>query len=145
METFNIDDKVRIINKDYLTRNSFDKPVEGVVESLNGHSNYIKEFHGTIRLEDMRRFVIVPSDCELVEASTILSKMPKDPVHNPAHYTFGKFEVLDVLMDWFPTEPLLWQVVKYVARANHKGNKLQDLKKASFYLNYVISEMEKKQ
>ena len=69
--------------------------------------------------------------------------MPEDPVNHPSHYTFGHFEVIDVLQDWFPSSPLLWQVVKYVARAQHKGNMLQDLKKAQFYLNKQIAELEK--
>lgn len=65
-----------------------------------------------------------------------------DPVNHPSHYTFGKYEVLDVLQDWFPVHPLLWQVVKYVARANHKGSRLQDLRKAEFYLQRQIAELE---
>ena len=65
-----------------------------------------------------------------------------DVVQHPAHYTFGRFEVLDVLEDWFPDEPLLWQVVKYLARAKHKENFLQDLEKAKFYLDRRI-ESEK--
>ena len=65
-----------------------------------------------------------------------------DPVNHPSHYTFGRFEVIDVLQDWFPTNPLLWQIVKYVARAQHKGNMLQDLKKAQFYLNKAIEQLE---
>jgi len=72
-----------------------------------------------------------------------IDKIKDDPVNNPKHYTFGKFEVIDVLMDWFKTEPLLWQVVKYIARCNHKGNKLQDLKKAQFYLDHQIKLVEK--
>jgi hypothetical protein len=37
-------------------------------------------------------------------------------------------------MDWFPTDPLLWQVGKYIMRAGHKGPALEDLEKASWYL-----------
>jgi hypothetical protein len=66
-----------------------------------------------------------------------------DPVNHPSHYTFGRFEVIDVLEDWFPEDPLLWQTVKYLARAKHKGNFLQDLKKAQFYLNKRIESEEK--
>jgi hypothetical protein len=40
-----------------------------------------------------------------------------EQVNHPKHYTFGVFEVIDVLQDWFPTNPLLWQVGKYIARA----------------------------
>lgn len=65
-----------------------------------------------------------------------------DMVNHPAHYTFGKFEVLPVLMDWFGTQPLLWQVVKYLSRAKHKGCYLQDLKKAEFYLKEAIRQAE---
>lgn len=61
-----------------------------------------------------------------------------DPVNHPKHYTFGKFEVIDVLMDWFKDRPLLWQVGKYIARAYHKGNTLEDLKKARWYLDKQI-------
>ncbi|GMO55560.1 MAG: hypothetical protein Ta2A_00510 [Treponemataceae bacterium] len=61
-------------------------------------------------------------------------------VNHPAHYTFGKFEVIDVLEDWFPTDPLLWQVGKYIARAGHKGATLQDLEKASWYLARRIAK-----
>jgi len=31
-----------------------------------------------------------------------------DPVTKPKHYTFGYFEVIDVLQDWFPKNPLQW-------------------------------------
>lgn len=67
---------------------------------------------------------------------------PNDQVNHPSHYTFGHFEVIDVLQDWFPHDPLLWQVVKYVARAQHKGYMLQDLKKAQFYLNKATQQLE---
>lgn len=63
-------------------------------------------------------------------------------VYHPPHYTFSKYEVLDVLLAWFPKNPLLWQVGKYIARAEHKGNPLQDLKKAKFYLDKEIERLE---
>jgi hypothetical protein len=65
-----------------------------------------------------------------------------DPVAHPSHYTFGRYEVIDVLSDWFPKNPLLWQVGKYIARAEHKENAIQDLKKARFYLDREIERME---
>jgi len=67
---------------------------------------------------------------------------PLDPVNHPAHYNFGKFEVIDVLMDWFPSNPLLWQVGKYIARSGHKGKPLEDLRKARFYLDAEIKRLE---
>ena len=70
----------------------------------------------------------------------------RDPhVEQPKHYTFSKYEVIEVLEAWFPTEPLLWQVGKYIARAKHKGKELQDLKKARFYLGRKIKQLESQQ
>ena len=71
-----------------------------------------------------------------------VQKKESDPVNHPSHYTFGKYEVLPVLMDWFPDQPLLWQMVKYLSRAKHKGAYLQDLKKAEFYLKRAIENAE---
>ncbi len=34
------------------------------------------------------------------------------------------------------------QVIKYVARAPHKNHELEDLKKAAWYLNRRIKELE---
>jgi hypothetical protein len=68
-----------------------------------------------------------------------------DPVNHPKHYTFGYFEVIDVLQDWFPMNPLLWQVGKYIARAERKGRPLEDLCKARFYLNREIERLADKQ
>jgi len=67
-----------------------------------------------------------------------------DSVNHPPHYTFGRFEVIDVLEDWFPADPLLWQVGKYIARAGRKGNAVEDLEKAAWYLRRRI-EKEKKE
>lgn len=69
---------------------------------------------------------------------------PGDPVNHPAHYTFGKFEVIDVLQDWFADDPLAWQVVKYIARYRYKGNPIEDLMKARWYLDRRIAELDAK-
>ena len=63
-------------------------------------------------------------------------------VNHPLHYTFSKYEVIKVLDEWFSDNPLIWQVVKYLARAKHKGNELQDYEKAQFYLTRKINNMK---
>lgn len=64
-----------------------------------------------------------------------------DVVNNPPHYTFSKIEVLDAIEAWkLPYK--LGQVVKYVARAAHKGALLQDLEKAKFYLDREIKQLK---
>lgn len=69
-------------------------------------------------------------------------KAKTETVNHPPHYTFGRYEVIDVLEDWFVDEPHLWQVGKYIARAARKGDELEDLKKARWYLNRKIEKLE---
>lgn len=66
-----------------------------------------------------------------------------DVVNHPKHYTFGKFEVIDVLEDW-QLDFHLGNAVKYIARHRHKGRPLEDLKKARWYLERAIQNLEKK-
>lgn len=65
----------------------------------------------------------------------------QDSVNSPKHYTHGNIEVIDAIEDWGLNFRLA-NVVKYVARAEHKNNKLQDLKKARWYLDREISKLE---
>ena len=66
-----------------------------------------------------------------------------DPVNHPSHYTFGKFEVLDVIEDW-KLNFHRGQVIKYIARAGKKDSspEVDDLKKARFYLDREIQALE---
>lgn len=67
-----------------------------------------------------------------------------DEVNHPSHYTFGKFEVIEVLSDWFHNDPLLWNATKYLVRAGKKdkSKEIQDLEKAVFYINYKIATLK---
>lgn len=63
--------------------------------------------------------------------------MPTDPVNHPAHYVTGGIEVIDAIEAW-GLGFNLGNVVKYVARADRKGDALTDLEKAAWYLNREI-------
>ncbi len=65
-----------------------------------------------------------------------------DLVNHPPHYTFSKLEVIDAIEVW-ALGFHLGNAVKYIARAEHKGNKLEDLKKAQWYLAREIQRLEK--
>lgn len=68
-------------------------------------------------------------------------ELGNDPVNRPSHYTrIPGLEVIDVLEAFFGTDPLLWQVGKYILRAGHKDDLTQDLKKAAWYLNRRIEK-----
>lgn len=68
-----------------------------------------------------------------------LMEKQDDIIQHPKHYTYGKFEVLDVIEDW-ELNFRLGNAVKYIARCNHKGKKIEDLKKAVFYLQREIDK-----
>ena len=64
-----------------------------------------------------------------------------DPVNHPAHYTVGGIETIDFI----EAKKLgynLGNVVKYLTRADHKGNKLEDLRKAQWYLTREINSLK---
>ncbi len=62
---------------------------------------------------------------------------PTELVEHPPHYTFGKVEVIDVIESW-ELNFHLGNVVKYVARADHKDTPMLDLEKARWYLDREI-------
>ena len=68
------------------------------------------------------------------------TKTDKEMVNHPNHYNIGKFEVIDVIEDW-QLGFALGSAIKYIARCEHKENKLQDLKKASWYLQREIERL----
>lgn len=56
-----------------------------------------------------------------------------DPVNHPAHYKVGGIETIDFI----EAKKLgynLGNAVKYITRADHKGNRKQDLEKALWYI-----------
>jgi hypothetical protein len=67
-------------------------------------------------------------------------KMNKDVVNHPSHYNQGKFEVIDVIEDW-NLGFNLGNCIKYIGRAGHKDDIIQDLKKAKWYLEREIKRL----
>ena len=67
---------------------------------------------------------------------------PKENVNHPKHYNAGKIEVIDFIDDQ-KLGFALGNTVKYVCRSAHKGTKIEDLKKALWYLQHEIDTLEK--
>ena len=66
----------------------------------------------------------------------------KEMVDHPSHYNQG-IETIEYIESWsmnFNTG----NVIKYVTRAGYKDNKLEDLKKAMWYLQREIDRIEYK-
>ena len=68
-----------------------------------------------------------------------------DPVNRPSHYTSGKIEVIDAILDWC-LGFCKGNAVKYIARAGKKdkSKEIEDLKKAIWYIQKEIETLESK-
>jgi len=68
-----------------------------------------------------------------------------DNVNHPSHYNTGSIEVINYIKDKLNydefTGYLTGNIIKYISRYKHK-NGVEDLKKAEWYLNYLINYIE---
>ena len=79
---------------------------------------------------------------KVIATYTSNKSIKSDMVNHPPHYKAGGIETIDFI----EAKNLgynLGNVVKYVSRADLKGNKLEDLQKAKWYLERAISNLEK--
>jgi len=86
----------------------------------------------------------IPTEEEIAKANAIrkdiVAQHHTDMVNHPPHYKAGGVETIDFI----EAKELgyhLGNVIKYVSRADHKGNKLEDLKKAQWYLARAIEKL----
>lgn len=64
-----------------------------------------------------------------------------DLINHPPHYTQGGIDTFDFIK----AKGLSYaegNVIKYITRSRHKGKRLDDLKKAEWYLKQLIMEAE---
>lgn len=85
-----------------------------------------------------------------IEVVLPLEKAPKgltDNVNHPSHYTHGKIETIDKIEDVLGLEGFqaycVGNAIKYLDRYKLK-NGFEDIKKAEWYLNRLIKNMEGK-
>jgi hypothetical protein len=79
---------------------------------------------------------------KVIATYTSNKSIKSDMVNHPPHYKAGGIETIDFI----EAKNLgynLGNVVKYVSRADLKGNKLEDLQKAKWYLDRAISNLSK--
>lgn len=70
--------------------------------------------------------------------------MSHDPVNHPVHYTSGGIETIDAIEAW-GLGFHLGNAVKYISRAGKKSiaTTVEDLRKARWYLDRAITQLEK--
>ena len=70
----------------------------------------------------------------------------EDMVNHPPHYKIGGIETIDYMKAKSTPEEfkghLRLTALKYMSRIGYKGDALEDLKKAQWYLNRLIKECE---
>tara|TARA_R110002167_G_scaffold99592_1_gene260836 strand:- start:397 stop:630 length:234 start_codon:yes stop_codon:yes gene_type:complete len=70
----------------------------------------------------------------------------EDPVNNPNHYRQSATETIDIIKSSMTTEEfhgyLKGACMKYMSRYKYKGNPIQDLEKAEWYLYRLIKEIK---
>lgn len=64
----------------------------------------------------------------------------EDLVNSPSHYQGNKFEVIDIIDD-FGLSFNTGNAIKYILRADKKGNQKQDLQKALWYLEHELNKL----
>lgn len=82
----------------------------------------------------------------VLDESISLYEDKKDPVAKPAHYNIGTIECIDYLKDNMPKDAFIGylegNVKKYLHRWRYKVKPTEDLKKAQWYLDRLIKEVE---
>jgi hypothetical protein len=76
-----------------------------------------------------------------------MDMMPEaDMVNSPPHYTAGGIETIDFMKAKSTPEEykgyLRLTVLKYLSRSEYKGKSLEDYKKAKWFLDRLIKELE---
>lgn len=70
----------------------------------------------------------------------------KEMVSHPSHYNKDGIECLDVIKAFFGIAAFedfcLCNALKYIMRCHEKGKYLEDIKKAKFYLEQIVSIYE---
>jgi len=78
------------------------------------------------------------------ELESATSAPPAETVDHPSHYTWlpNGLEVIDITK-YFSF--VRGNAIKYLMRASHKGSELEDLRKARWYLDLDIKQLEEKE
>lgn len=117
LKEFDKDAQEHIDKKDLNMPSSFDKWLEDELKKLNAKPK------------------------QPVDRPPFKPNPSHDPVNHPSHYTSGGIETIDFI-EAKDLDFCLGNVVKYVARAGKKDDRIQDLKKARWYLDREIENLE---
>ena len=83
---------------------------------------------------------------EMEDELNIDGNIMDDVINHPPHYMTGGIETLDVMRAKMSPDRfegyLMGNVLKYLLRCEYKKKRGEDIKKAQFYLNTLVVEMD---
>jgi hypothetical protein len=137
-QKFRIGDPVRIININSLLYKQV-----GLVIRFEGED--LAEPYSVKTLGGMQQGWFEEEDLELAEpAPSVKECLTTDNVNHPPHYNQGGIECIEAIKAATGSGFVKYctgNVIKYLWRYDNKGG-LEDLKKAAWYLDRAIKEME---
>lgn len=125
----------------YAIRNADNKRAWKTVSMSTSNKPVIGQNTITMMEDDLTKL----TDEQLERMADNLSKprirmQASDNVNHPSHYKAGGIETIDFI-EAKQLNYHLGNVVKYITRADHKGNRKEDLLKAQWYLNREIAKL----
>lgn len=124
-------------------RTELNKPKKKVSPNDNQSENVNEVAPVISKTETTESYITADSVKDLYDVTTDKkSNRITNVIDHPSHYNRGKIEVIDFIEDQGLSFHL-GNVIKYIARAGSKGDKLEDLKKARWYLDRYINEVMK--
>jgi len=130
------------VTKQYVYQVRSDERKKAIKRHINTHGDSLSAIYKISKLKERLGKPKLRMQASFDrEPPTIMMEEPKaDPVNHPSHYKTGGIETIDFI----EAKELgyhLGNVIKYVTRAKHKGNELEDLKKAQWYLERAIMKL----
>ena len=119
--------------------------VAQIMEATGAHKQQVYNIRWAANKKKANKPDIIKAHYGVIKkiTETLVAPTPKpDNVNHPAHYKVGGIETIDFI----EAKGLgynLGNVVKYITRADHKGNTMEDLLKARWYLNREIAKHTK--
>jgi hypothetical protein len=110
-----------------------------IADKFGASYQYVHQLRKRLNLEKALT-MSKPSAVFLTKSSTKGETV--DKVNHPPHYKVGGIETIDFI-EAKSLNYNLGNVVKYLTRADHKGNKLEDLQKAQWYLARELKNLSK--
>jgi len=122
--------------RDYIAQNPSKKVTE-VAKELGLKYQFVYVVKRAMDKKVIKRPIVNP---RVIEIPITMEEPKSDPVNHPAHYKVGGIETIDFI-EAKELNYNMGNAVKYITRADHKGNRKQDLEKAKWYLERELSTM----